>query len=176
MRKSIVGLAFVLSCGMAATASATVYDFSFTETTPTIFGPDILNGSGTFTTSGPALSIGGQTAFAVTGITGTLDGSAILPAIGTIGAYYTTGPYFLDGSGINISNAAGLTVNFFNQSNNGLYRVNVMNQLIDGYVTATSSVAAVPEPSTWAMMILGFMGVGFLTYRRKQSGPSVRLA
>jgi hypothetical protein len=26
--------------------------------------------------------------------------------------------------------------------------------------------AAVPEPSTWAMMILGFAGVGFLSYRR----------
>jgi len=27
--------------------------------------------------------------------------------------------------------------------------------------------SSVPEPSTWAMMILGFMGVGFLAYRRK---------
>jgi hypothetical protein len=31
-------------------------------------------------------------------------------------------------------------------------------------------VAAVPEPSTWAMMILGFMGVGFFAYRRKGQG------
>jgi hypothetical protein len=37
-------------------------------------------------------------------------------------------------------------------------------------------VTAVPEPSTWAMMILGFFGVGFMAYRRKQSGPSLRLA
>jgi hypothetical protein len=29
------------------------------------------------------------------------------------------------------------------------------------------AVSAVPEPSTWAMMILGFAGVGFLAYRRK---------
>jgi len=29
-------------------------------------------------------------------------------------------------------------------------------------------VSAVPEPSTWAMMILGFAGVGFMTYRRKE--------
>lgn len=27
----------------------------------------------------------------------------------------------------------------------------------------------VPEPSTWAMMILGFASVGFLAYRRRQS-------
>jgi hypothetical protein len=33
------------------------------------------------------------------------------------------------------------------------------------------SVRGVPEPSTWAMMLLGFMGVGFMAYRRKgQSG------
>lgn len=31
----------------------------------------------------------------------------------------------------------------------------------------TTSVAAVPEPSTWAMMILGFAGVGYMAYRRK---------
>jgi hypothetical protein len=31
-------------------------------------------------------------------------------------------------------------------------------------------VAAVPEPATWAMIILGFAGVGFMAYRRKQNG------
>ena len=33
--------------------------------------------------------------------------------------------------------------------------------------TVSSEVAAVPEPSTWAMMILGFFGVGYMAYRRK---------
>jgi hypothetical protein len=36
-------------------------------------------------------------------------------------------------------------------------------------------VSAVPEPSTWAMMILGFAGVGFMAYRRKQNGPALRM-
>jgi PEP-CTERM motif-containing protein len=31
-----------------------------------------------------------------------------------------------------------------------------------------NSVAPVPEPSTWAMMILGFAGVGFMAYRRSR--------
>jgi hypothetical protein len=35
--------------------------------------------------------------------------------------------------------------------------------------------AAVPEPSTWAMMILGFAGVGFMAYRRK-SKPTLMAA
>lgn len=29
------------------------------------------------------------------------------------------------------------------------------------------TVAAVPEPSTWAMMVLGFAGVGIVAYRRR---------
>lgn len=31
-----------------------------------------------------------------------------------------------------------------------------------------ASVAGVPEPSTWAMMMLGFCGLGFMAYRRKK--------
>ena len=31
----------------------------------------------------------------------------------------------------------------------------------------TTSASAVPEPSTWAMMILGLAGIGFTAYRRK---------
>jgi hypothetical protein len=46
----------------------------------------------------------------------------------------------------------------------------------DGGVTAAYivsdviyTVPAVPEPSTWAMMILGFAGIGFMAYRRSAS-------
>jgi PEP-CTERM motif len=39
-----------------------------------------------------------------------------------------------------------------------------------------SLTSPVPEPSTWAMMILGFCGVGFLAYRRNRARPSFRLA
>lgn len=37
------------------------------------------------------------------------------------------------------------------------------------------AVAPVPEASTWAMMILGFAGVGFLAYRRRGQGQPLRL-
>ena len=42
-----------------------------------------------------------------------------------------------------------------------------------GYSTGTGSFGAVvvtpvPEPSTWAMLLLGFAGVGFMAYRRKK--------
>jgi hypothetical protein len=42
--------------------------------------------------------------------------------------------------------------------------------------TITAGIAsAVPEPSTWAMMLLGFAGIGFMAYRRK-SKPALMAA
>lgn len=35
------------------------------------------------------------------------------------------------------------------------------------FVTADIINPGVPEPSTWAMMILGFAGIGYMTYRRR---------
>jgi hypothetical protein len=43
-------------------------------------------------------------------------------------------------------------------------------------VTFSSTTVATPEPSTWAMMILGFLGVGFMAYRRKNRSAGLRLA
>jgi len=40
---------------------------------------------------------------------------------------------------------------------------------------ATFATSAVPEPSTWAMMILGFLGLGWMAYRRK-SKPALMAA
>jgi len=36
----------------------------------------------------------------------------------------------------------------------------------DGIVDL-ARISAVPEPSTWAMMILGFAAIGFMAYRKK---------
>jgi len=61
----------------------------------------------------------------------------------------------------------------------GLASANSISYLTD---TDNASVAAggitpgVPEPSTWAMMILGFAGVGFMAYRRKSHGAALRVA
>ena len=44
-----------------------------------------------------------------------------------------------------------------------------------GPVIGDVSISAIPEPATWAMMILGFLGVGFVAYRRR-SGADLRVA
>jgi hypothetical protein len=43
-------------------------------------------------------------------------------------------------------------------------------------VSVTGVQGGIPEPSTWAMMILGFAGIGFMAYRRKGKSTGLRLA
>jgi uncharacterized membrane protein len=45
----------------------------------------------------------------------------------------------------------------------------------DGIVRGFLATPSVPEPSTWAMLLIGFAGVGFMAYRRKNK-PLLRLA
>ena len=47
--------------------------------------------------------------------------------------------------------------------------------VLEWKINDVSVTTDVPEPSTWAMMILGFFGVGFVAYRRK-SQIDLRLA
>jgi PEP-CTERM motif len=37
----------------------------------------------------------------------------------------------------------------------------------NGIVEIAAAAPAVPEPSTWVMLLLGFAGIGFMAYRRK---------
>jgi hypothetical protein len=66
------------------------------------------------------------------------------------------------------SNLATVLANVSNFELRGEFIDGVEKEGIDN-VTLTT---AVPEPSTWAMMILGFCGVGFMAYRRK-SNPAM---
>jgi hypothetical protein len=49
------------------------------------------------------------------------------------------------------------------------------NYFVDD-LSITTVARAVPEPSTWAMMILGFAGIGFMAYRRRNQGAALSAA
>ncbi len=49
------------------------------------------------------------------------------------------------------------------------------NATQQGTLLADVNVTAVPEPATWAMMILGFLSMGLFAYRRN-SKPALRVA
>jgi hypothetical protein len=102
--------------------------------------------------------------------------------------------------GINILSPTTITVLTFDSSNNQLgsqtgspFGVLTFNEMgvstvefdftrDDGGLTSsylvsnvTYNAPDVPELSTWAMMILGFAGIGFMAYRRKQNGLMLRI-
>jgi hypothetical protein len=119
----------------------------------------------------------GNTGLEITGISGTINGVAIsgLFNIQNNPYYYiTSGPTFLDGSGVRFNAGAAQNIAFFHQDgvDPSVYRVNG-NGTISAFGPATSSRAAVtgavPEPSTWAMMLFGFgaIGTAMRTRRRK---------
>lgn len=72
----------------------------------------------------------------------------------------------------------GITTANFTTNSSGYFFASDLVRLSNG---ATGSVAAgtftpaVPEPSTWAMMILGFAGVGFMAYRRRNQATAFRM-
>jgi hypothetical protein len=66
------------------------------------------------------------------------------------------------------TNASGISSIFIANDSGGIEVDDLQFGLLSG-------VRAVPEPSTWVMMILGFAGIGFMAYRRK-SKPALMAA
>jgi hypothetical protein len=110
----------------------------------------------------------------VTGVTGTVDGQTIAGLSHSLGEdqlIFPTGTEVVDGNGLGFRLSNNETVAIFEDSFKlpaGEFK-DVTSALAPnengfGIFTVT---AAVPEPSTWAMMILGFLGLGFVAYRRK---------
>jgi hypothetical protein len=75
---------------------------------------------------------------------------------------------------LNFTGIAGLDLTF-SATRTLRDRASALDNISVSSLSTTPVVAAVPEPSTWAMMILGFAGVGFVAYRRK-SKPALMAA
>lgn len=171
MRKSW-GFALLAISGSSLPASAAVFTDTFSGADLIHVGQSV-NATITFTTLDTSTVIPGDNfpGFAVIGVSGTVNGSAIVAPVNgsSYGTYFEAGPYFLDGTGVTFKTANGSTFDFFNQSTNNLYRVNFTGGPLgdSAFLMATPVVAAVPEPSTWAMLVLGFVGLGFMAQRRK---------
>ena len=73
------------------------------------------------------------------------------------------------------SNATGGFVGWEGLDPNG-FSENPLYDVHNGSITGDLAnidlgVPPAPEPSTWAMMIIGFLGLGFMAYRRNNSAP-----
>jgi hypothetical protein len=107
---------------------------------------------------------GGATPFGTFGIS--IDSTA---GNGSSNAYY--GDLKFD-----VTRASGLsTDDFIANASLAYFAADLTNGSDTGSQAWLIRVSAVPEASTWAMMILGFFGVGFMAYRRKGQA-ALRLA
>jgi hypothetical protein len=138
-----------------------------------------------------ANSVGGLDASGATTIEGltlnglllgglSIDGSLFInPAPNTIllsidGLTITLNEQSLFGDGVT---STGISTNAIDVAfNNFAFGTNLLNgNVIVGHTQASASLsqaAAVPEPATWAMMLLGFTGIGFAMRHRKTARPS----
>lgn len=93
-----------------------------------------------------------------------------------------------DGSLISNVTLSGLADNFYGFSREGglsdIRGISIWNtdpggigfdNLKHDVASNIPAEGAVPEPSTWAMLILGFAGVGFMSYRRSRRNPGLTL-
>jgi hypothetical protein len=86
-----------------------------------------------------------------------------------LGTILDSSPLFFSSGGDNLpsnyrffgaTNSDGISSIFIANDNGGIE----VDDLQFGFLSS-----GVPEPSTWAMMILGFAGIGFMAYRRKNT-------
>jgi PEP-CTERM motif len=184
---------------MVGSANAAVFTFSFTDD-PTVdsglnfYGRTHVSGTVTgelfgladngfstptsivITSNESALGITNNTITNFIGIVGTgfdVSGGAIIGADLLLNFIDPSGEFFQFRFNSTSEGApSGLNLLFWNGGNFPV--VGTGNQ--GGFGGATyAEIAAVPEPSTWAMMVLGFAGIGFMAYRRK-SKPALMAA
>jgi hypothetical protein len=156
-----------VSC-FARPADATVLDLSFSTT---------LQPGHTLASATDLLATVNSNSV-VTALTGTIDLGGINYAVSVLAPHLyfgfndnvlTVASPHVDSGGLAFL-ADGIGFILFN--NNGVTTLSNDSGFPFIFPTGAATVtvtAAVPEPSTWAMMILGFCGLGFMAYRRKQA-------
>ena len=130
---------------------ASVTGFEITAVSGDVFGPG--GGAITSVISNPNQGSGGSTTNYGFIYDNNLFGTS--PYLNLYGVLFTTAP---SGSIWNLWGTSPTDYELYTYSSG-------QGEGVD--VHGTMTVAAVPEPTTWAMMVLGFAGVGLLAYRRK---------
>jgi PEP-CTERM motif len=124
-----------------------------------------------------ALDAGNQVSFYKGGVeVGALTPADVIAKLGTSGPYYgNPNPPFRGGD----SGEPYAFINFYDMSGTFDQVVFTEDPAVGGYesdnhtVGFFTQVGGVPEPSTWAMMLLGFAGLGYAGYRASSKSAAV---
>ena len=68
------------------------------------------------------------------------------------------------------------TADFMNNSAGFMAAVDILGPGTTGEVAGTGSVVSTPEPSTWAMMLVGFAGLAYAGFRKTKKARALSLA
>ena len=104
------------------------------------------------------------------------DECKTVPGIFEDFCYYTNNGTKIPGS--NYLSVVSMTLPNWTFLNSGVFVVSGTGSspLVGGDGTSTMTIMPVPEPSTWAMMVFGFAGVGFFGYRASRQRIERRAA
>jgi hypothetical protein len=200
IRGGVAALVFVAAFGLATAANASVTLFN-----TGIFGPDagaidpnysIVGGGQAVTYVHPAYLPDSTTSRWISLSSNGTPGNGIVTFVTTFAADSTDlvsglwgvdnfGSIYLNNNPVAIATLIGTVTENFNQLHAFSFNPDVGTNTLTFVITDTGPPtafrvdgfsSAVPEASTWAMMMLGFFGVGFLAYRRKSQDANVRLA
>jgi hypothetical protein len=158
-------------------AKAEVWDFSYS--------------GGGYSASGEFVTGNSGSPYTVTGVSGIADGYAIVGLSPYASAdqllyYPASGGAYADFSGISFANANGVDYNISNYPSGNNIAISTLDPGGYGYsqvavsmsVTPVRgdlsvSVTPVPESTTWAMMVFGFVGLAFAGYGARRTSISV---
>jgi hypothetical protein len=166
----------------SAPANAVLFDFALTFSDPS--GP-ATGGTGVLELN-LASAPTGSTSFSFSGgdarfvsLDANVDGGVFHFPAGSVNSLGMSNGIWNNISANEVQSSNGLTLGLATGGlGYNLFGVNNSN-FANGTITvgaATPHVAAVPEPSTWAMLILGFAGLGFMAYRRRNQSMSLSAA
>jgi hypothetical protein len=180
--------AFLVSAGLAALsvrapAQAATFDFSFVGLDdPSIFGSGVLttsNGGSPYTVTGATGTITDPSGtFSITGLSGYAGADNLLYDPPSAGFWYVSfgGISFTTNGAPDFNLGGGGTETpQFNVLNNSVLNPTGL-PLGDGQTVGSYNiditVTQIPESSTWAMLCLGFAGLGLVALRRRKAPVS----
>jgi hypothetical protein len=172
MRKAVLGLVGATALAVASAANATI---TLNTCSMSCTGPSSLDGGITTTIGYSEAGLSSPTFTEWLNFTNTLSGVYSVTLDTSSASVNFTSAYLWDGTN---SYALSLLYSFGSLEAWGLADTTLAagnytlyingNNSRTGSLGGTVTIQAVPEPATWAMMILGFGAVGFVLRRKRK--------